>query len=349
MTGVRARGEVVRWFILENVGNNPTEIARVAAERFGVTRQAIHKHLQRLVTEGALEESGQTRSRVYRLAALSAWRREYPIRPGLSEDQVWREDVRPVLGDLPPNAINLWQHGLTEIFNNALDHSNADRIVIRIEKTAVDTVMRIADDGIGIFRKIQDELGLPDPRQAVLELSKGKVTTDPARHSGEGIFFTTRMFERFSIHSGGVRFEHRIDPDHDYTLETGQPDTKGTTVSMTLDNHTTRTTKDVFDLFTDTEEYTFSKTVVPVELAVYGDETLISRSQAKRLLARVENFRTVTFDFNDVPAIGQAFADEIFRVFQNAHPDIRLVPINCSEDIARMIGRARAGADEQPT
>jgi anti-sigma regulatory factor (Ser/Thr protein kinase) len=348
MTGVRARGEAVRRFILENVGNNPTEIARIAAERFGVTRQAIHKHLQRLVTERALEESGQTRSRVYRLAALSEWRKEYPIRPGLSEDQVWREDVRLVLGGMPANVINIWQHGLTEIFNNALDHANADRIVIRIEKTAVDTVMSIADDGIGIFRKIQDELGLQDPRQAVLELSKGKMTTDPTRHSGEGIFFTTRMFERFSIHSGGVRFEHRIDPGHDYTLETGQPDAKGTTVSMTLDNHTSRTTKDVFDRFTDTEEYTFSKTVVPVELAVYGDENLISRSQAKRLLARVENFRTVTFDFHDVPSIGQAFADEIFRVFQSQHPDIRLVPINYSEEIGKMIGRARSGTVKSP-
>jgi anti-sigma regulatory factor (Ser/Thr protein kinase) len=282
------------------------------------------------------------------LAALSEWRKEYPIRPGLSEDQVWREDVRLVLGGMPANVINIWQHGLTEIFNNALDHANADRIVIRIEKTAVDTVMSIADDGIGIFRKIQDELGLQDPRQAVLELSKGKMTTDPTRHSGEGIFFTTRMFERFSIHSGGVRFEHRIDPGHDYTLETGQPDAKGTTVSMTLDNHTSRTTKDVFDRFTDTEEYTFSKTVVPVELAVYGDENLISRSQAKRLLARVENFRTVTFDFHDVPSIGQAFADEIFRVFQSQHPDIRLVPINYSEEIGKMIGRARSGTVKSP-
>ncbi len=347
MTGLRTRGEDVRRFILQNVASNPGDIARKAADHFAVTRQAIGKHLQRLVAEGALEEFGQTRSRVYRLAALSDWRKEYPIRPGLAEDQVWREDVRPALGDMPDNATHIWQHGFTEMFNNAIDHAAARSIVVSIGKTAVDTTMSVADDGVGIFRKIQDELGLLDQRQAVLELSKGKVTTDPTRHSGEGIFFTTRMFERFSIHSGGVRFEHRMDPDHDYTLETGQPGAKGTTVTMTLDNLTSRTTKEVFDRFTDTEEYTFSKTVVPVELAVYGDENLISRSQARRLLARVENFRTVTFDFNGVPTIGQAFADEIFRVFQNEHPDIRLVPVNCSDEIARMISRVRPGAGKQ--
>lgn len=349
MTGVRTRGEDVRRFILQNVASNPADIAKVTAEHFGVTRQAISKHLQRLVADRVIEESGRTRNRTYRLATLSLWSREYPIRPGLAEDQVWRTDVRSVLGELPDNATHIWQHGFTEIFNNAIDHADARSIVVSIEKTAVDTTMSVADDGIGIFRKIQDGLGLLDQRQAVLELSKGKVTTDPTKHSGEGIFFTTRMFERFSILSGGVRFEHKIGLRPDYALETGKQNAKGTMVTMTLDNHTSRTTKDVFDQFTDTEEYTFSKTVVPVELAMYGDENLISRSQAKRLLARVENFKTVTFDFHDVPTIGQAFADEIFRVFQNAHLDIRLVPINYTEEIGRMIGRARAGASEPPT
>ncbi len=348
MTGKRSRGEKVRRFILQNVASNSGDIAKVAAERFGVTRQAINKHLQRLVAERALEESGQTRSRAYRLATLSEWTKEYPTGPGLAEDPAWREDVHPALGNLPDNATRIWQHGFTEIFNNALDHADARHIVVSIEKTAVDTTLSIADDGIGIFRKIQDELGLLDERHAVLELSKGKLTTDPAKHSGEGIFFTTRMFEIFSIRSGDVCLTHRAGFKQDYTLET-EESTKGTAVTMALNNRTSRTTKKVFDQFTDVEEYTFSKTVVPVELARYGDENLVSRSQAKRLLARVEKFRTVMLDFKDVPAIGQAFADEIFRVFEDQHPETRLVPINHSEEIGRMIRRARAGARERPT
>jgi hypothetical protein len=71
-----------------------------------------------------------------------------------------------------------------------------------------------------------------------------------------------------------------------------------------------------------------SETVVPVNLARYGNENLISRSQAKRLLARLELFKTVLFDFSNVPTIGQAFADEIFRVFAASHPEIELVPIH---------------------
>ncbi|MEX2149030.1 MAG: DUF4325 domain-containing protein [Steroidobacteraceae bacterium] len=346
MTRVRARGEEVRKFILQNLEKHPNEIAKIAAEKFGVTRQAINKHLQRLVTEKAITELGKTRNRTYQMATLSEWNKAYLIAPGLAEDTVWREDVRPALGEMPDNVIGIWQFGFTEIFNNALDHAGAKGIHVKVEKTAIATTINIYDDGIGIFKKIQDTLGLMDERHAVLELSKGKLTTDPKKHSGEGIFFATRMFDEFSILSGSVYFSHKIDYKHDYALETGKEQATGTSIYMTLNNHTSRTTKKVFDQFTDAEEFTFSKTIVPVELARYGDENLVSRSQAKRLLGRVEKFKTVMFDFTDVPTIGQAFADEIFRVFQNQHPDIKLIPVSYNAEIGQMIERALSGGAE---
>ena len=91
----------------------------------------------------------------------------------------------------------------------------------------------------------------------------------------------------------------------------------------------------------------FNKTVVPVKLAQYGDESLVSRSQAKRLLARVDRFQTVIMDFKDVETIGQSFADEIFRVFQRQHPEITLFAVNTSEEVAGMITRAKS-APAQP-
>jgi hypothetical protein len=111
---------------------------------------------------------------------------------------------------------------------------------------------------------------------------------------------------------------------------------------MKLNNHTSRTTKKVFDQYSD-EDYGFTKTVVPVKLAQYGQDKLISRSQARRLLARVELFKTVLFDFKGVESIGPAFADEIFRVFALEHPEIRLIPTTASSAVKRMVGRARPG------
>ena len=118
----------------------------------------------------------------------------------------------------------------------------------------------------------------------------------------------------------------------------------GTAVFMKLRNETRRTTKEVFDRFLSGDDYAVTETVVPVRAVRHGDEQLVSRSQAKRLLARVEQFRTVRLDFIRIDAIGPAFADEIFRVFALRHPDVELVAINTNADVERMIARAKGSA-----
>ena len=343
MTRVNSPGENVRRFIVEQVEKHPGSIAKVTAEHFKITRQAVNKHLQKLTAEGCLTETGHTRNRSYKLAALSTWQHTYQIVPGLAEDIVWTNDVSQALGQLPDNVKNIWHHGFTEMFNNAIDHSEGKSIMVTVTKTAASANVMVADDGVGIFRKIQSKLGLLDERHAILELSKGKLTTDPKNHSGEGIFFTSRMFDSFDILSSGSFLTHEHGKPLDWMLEASR-ERDGTTVFMSLNNHTSRTTKKVFDAYVSGDDFDFTKTVVPVDLARYGTDKLVSRSQAKRVLARVELFKTVVFDFKGVDYIGRAFSDEIFRVFANAHPDIELLAIHANSEVKRMIARARSGA-----
>jgi hypothetical protein len=68
-------------------------------------------------------------------------------------------------------------------------------------------------------------------------------------------------------------------------------------------------------------------------------DVLMARSQARRLMARLERFTTVLLDFTGVATIGQAFADEVFRVFSPAHPEITVVAINAQGEVAQMIRR----------
>lgn len=183
-----------------------------------------------------------------------------------------------------------------------------------------------------------------DERHAVLELAKGKLTTDPENHSGQGIFFTSRMFDKFAILSGSVYFSHEFNKVEDWILE-GDKSQYGTSVLMKLNNNTSRTSKQIFDHFSSGDDYAFTKTVVPVRLAQYGDERLVSRSQAKRLLSGVDKFKVVVFDFSGVEAIGQAFSDEVFRVFRNQHPEIELMSLNATKDVEQMIRRAKSTFD----
>lgn len=339
MSKVRAGGELVRRFLIEHVSAHPADIVRVAAERFDCTRQAVHKHLQRLVADGSVVVSGQTRSKRYELAPLVRWSRKYALADGLAEDAVWRADIAPLLGKLPENVLSIWHYGFTEMFNNVIDHSGAASVSLALTKTAAGTTVDIYDDGVGIFKKIQGALDLADERHAVLELAKGKFTTDPANHSGEGIFFTSRMFDRFVIASGEVYFSHEFDKKEDWILQASSA-SGGTLVRMTLHNHTARTLKKVFDKFTFDDDYGFTKTVVPVKLMRYGDDNLVSRSQAKRLLSRFDRFKVVVLDFSGVASVGQAFADEVFRVFRAKHPEVEIVPLHASSEVKRMISRA---------
>jgi anti-sigma regulatory factor (Ser/Thr protein kinase)/biotin operon repressor len=341
MKRVRARGEDIRRFIMQHLEKHPRDVSKVTAEHFGITRQAVNKHLQRLTSEHAIIESGKTRNRIYKLAPLLEWRNQYEITRELAEDEVWRDNIRNTLGHMPENVLNIWQYGFTEMFNNAIDHSSGKFIYVSISKTAMTSEILIRDDGVGIFKKIQTALNLLDERHAILELAKGKLTTDPRRHSGEGIFFSSRMFDEFDILSGGLFLSHKFTDKHDWLLERDRFQS-GTAVWMKLNNHTSRTTAKVFNHYTSGDEFGFTKTVVPVNLARYGNENLISRSQAKRLVARVELFKTVIFDFEHVPTIGQAFADEIFRVFALSHPDIEIYETHANSEVKRMIARARS-------
>jgi anti-sigma regulatory factor (Ser/Thr protein kinase) len=345
MVKLQKRSEQIRQFILDNVEHHPKDVASLAAKAFEISRQAVNKHVQYLVEQKALLVRGTTRSKHYILQPLEQWDQIYALNHSLEEHVVWQQNIFPRLGRLPENVIDIWHYGFTEMLNNALDHSTGNNVSIYFEKTGTSTEIRIFDDGEGIFKKIQRQMELIDERHAVLELSKGKLTTDPDNHSGEGIFFSSRMFDHFTVMSGNVYFSHQHNEVEDWILET-QKSHSGTYVFMKLNNNTARTTKQIFDEFSD-ENYSFSKTVVPVRLAQYGHEKLISRSQAKRLLVRIDRFKVVIFDFEGVETIGQAFADEVFRVFSKQHPGIELLHVNACKDVKQMISRAQFALENQ--
>lgn len=323
-------------FLVRNVREHPADIVRLSADHFGYTRQGIYQHVKRLVDSGVLHAEGQTRARRYSLVTNEI-SRDVELRE-LREDVVWREQVAPSIEGLPDNVLRIAQYGYTEILNNAIVHSQGSKVKLGIRTTAADVQFVIWDDGIGIFRKIKEELFLEDERHSILELSKGKLTTNPARHSGEGIFFTTRSFDDFTILAGNLSFVH-AGTVGDWLVDE-RSFTAGTFVVMTLDLFTTRTLREVFDRYTSRDDdFGFSRTQIPVSLAKYGDENLVSRSQAKRVVARLDRFKEVVLDFSGVATIGQAFADEIFRVFQSDHPDVHIVWTDANEEVTSMIRR----------
>jgi hypothetical protein len=160
------------------------------------------------------------------------------------------------------------------------------------------------------------------------------------------------MFDKFMITSGHLGYSSKREDDGAWLIETEDlfESVKGTDVLMRIPTDAGWTAKEIFAKYegevADDDIRPFAKTHVPIKLAKYGNEQLVSRSQAKRILARFDRFSEIYLDFQGVLEIGQAFTDEIFRVFANEHPNIRLTTVNTGPDVEKMIARVRAHSQE---
>jgi anti-sigma regulatory factor (Ser/Thr protein kinase) len=332
--------EKIKKFILDNISKHPRDIAAVLADEFHFSRQRAHHYLIKEVKNGSIIKTGRTRWTQYFLANGNYIEFIEKIKPNLAEDKAWSKYVKPILLSCPKNIYHICAYGFTEIFNNAIDHSNGTTIFSDIKIGNDKLIIRIIDNGVGIFNKIKSALQLDSVKEAILHLSKGKFTTDPSKHTGEGIFFTSRMFDKFSILSSDIFYTFQ-DEDWFLSPEKNEEFGKGTLIKMEISLKSKKTPKEIFDQYTD-QEIGFGKTIVAVALSTDPNDPHVSRSQAKRLLLGLEKFKTIVLDFKGVNLVGQAFVDQVFRVFQNEYPNIRIHYVNVNEDVESMIKRGLA-------
>ena len=116
-----------------------------------------------------------------------------------------------------------------------------------------------------------------------------------------------------------------------------QDERHGTRVRCEIDANTEVTLNEVFDSISDPEKPGVNRTTIRVSLFQDGGG-FISRTEAKRIGARLESYGTVELDFEGIESVGQGFVDELFRVWQADHPQTRLVPVRANPSIISMIG-----------
>lgn len=266
--------------------------------------------------------------------AEPSWSHELTLM-GLSEDIIWRQ-VKEDLGlDAESSAGRIMGYAFTEMLNNAIDHSGSETANISWWTTPDQWSFEIRDYGIGAYPNLRTGLHLASDFEAVQELSKGKRTTDSSRHTGEGIFFSSKAVDVFRLTSSGVRWT--VDNlRHDVALGV-VPDVAGTLVVCQIDPQVDRELNDVFRQFTNNFSFTTTRPVV--KLFEIGT-SFVSRSEARRLLDGLDaDFDTVEVDFIGVADVGQGFVDELLRVWPRAHPGKVVVPANMNPAVEFMIQR----------
>jgi len=314
-------------FILEMVDHHPTDIALITAETYHLSLPTVTHQLTALLASGALLCDTHDGSPRYRPAVLSYTSVMVPLQPSIEAQEIWYRYLRPVLHHYPPHITQPATDGITHSLKNVLDHAHSRSVAITIRETIATITITIADHGIGLFNKIQSACHGLDLRTAALELIKGKLTTDPARHRGEGIAVTARLFDEFELQSDGYCCGHAVPltPEQGsgqwYWHQHPTPRPIGTSVRLRL--HTARPLDEIVPAsrwFTTPKD--LSTTLIPVVMLAEGATPFQTRREAQRLLARIDQFKRVVLDFQGVLVIGPEFADEVFRVYPQQFPDI---------------------------
>lgn len=337
----------VRKTILQVAKENKTFKTAVVVNKLkgSISRQYISALISQMVREGLLLKGGSTASAFYALPENSESIIE-TINLRFNRAKIEEHTVFNTLRDrynfirgLPDNMQSILFYAFTEMLNNAIEHSKSENIEIEIKKDRANLTFVINDFGIGVFRNVMKQRNLKSEIEAMQDLLKGKTTTQPRSHSGEGIFFTSKIADLFQLES----FEYRLRVDNqikDVFFEELKPSKNGTRVIFTISLYSKKHLSDVFNKFvTNPGEPGFNKTEILVRLFTQGT-IYISRSQARRILHGLDKYKSIVLDYDKVSTVGQAFADEIYRVFKSSHPNIKIESRNMIEPVKFMVERA---------
>ena len=317
-------------YILNKIHEGCPTLTKTVSEVFEINRATVYKYMNELIEEGIIRKLKRDQ---YEIIAQEFRYHLERAKDELDEEaDVYRSCFEEHIKNLSLNARGIWDYVFGEMVNNVIEHSEASELDLIIKQDYLCTEVRIIDDGIGIFNKIMKYFNLHSIDDAINELFKGKLTTDSEHHSGEGIFFSSKLVDEFFIISDNKVFTHNKYSESDIFSIEGLKDI-GTAVIMRLSNYTKRHARDVFNQYSD-EEGVFIRTVIP--LGTIFDSNPVSRSQAKRICNRLDSFEEVVLDFENVEWMGQGFAHQIFKVFAKENPEIKLTPINMNHDVEKM-------------
>ncbi|MDD8017862.1 MAG: DUF4325 domain-containing protein [Bacteroidota bacterium] len=337
----------VRTYIERTLRNKKEIRTSDIVKACGVSRQFANRTLQELLHEGKLARIGNSNRARYVVlekqiidsAKLkeSVFNRNF-INYHLEEDRVLGQihQQTGILLSLPENILKIVEYAFTEMLNNAIEHSQSKDILVKVKRLDDGIKFTVLDRGIGIFHNIMIRNKLENELAAIQDILKGKQTTMPDTHSGEGIFFTSKLADRFSIKS--FKKTLLFDNTMNDVFLTDTTTLKGTRIDFLISLASTKSISEVFSRYAG-DQFEFSTTEVVVDL-YKASTTFVSRSQARRILTGLGNFQKIILDFKNTESIGQAFADEIFRVWKSYNLEKEIIIRNAGENIQIMIDHA---------
>ena len=325
----------IKKFILDNLSHHEKDIIQAAINHFGISRQAIHKHMNNLISAKKVIAHGNTKGRYYQLMPMVNFSKTIDINNGTTQE-ILKNFVSIHLKSLPLNIQEIFEFSVGALLNNIFDHASALKIYLKIYITHEQAHFILADNGIGIFDHIRSGLSLTSNELAALELAKGDLTTDSNRHSGGELNTIIKLFDLVTIDSSGKSLKYsNYDDDWQIAYSLQQ---KGTRIHLQIEPSSKRTCATIFNRIFKSEE---KKIKIPLNLLDISEYKIVnSRSQAKSVLRNIQKFKKIEFDFNKIDLIGPAFADELVRNVKSKNKTASIEWINCNKTVDLLMKRA---------
>ncbi len=361
----------IRRLVASQAGFKVSELV----EATGLTRQGLHRHIQRAVEAGSIRRVGEGRGTRYEAAGTEA-RTTPPIldlpvpekamaatpdaersaarRPDRGSPDGERFERSDALDGLPedvlPAALALWirQRNPETTFEliEVVEYAVAQLVGNAADHSGSESVQTRA-----WFTGDRLHVEVGDTGIGALERLRSELHLHDYFHAVQELAkgkATTQPASRdgeglFFVPRLAARFQLNangltwiVNNELDDQTVMADPGGPGTRICLALDLRTCRRLETVVAGFK--RGGAIQKTRCSVRLFEHGAE-FFTRGQAERLTANLERFAVVELDFKSVEAVGQAFVDAIFRDWAATHPGTELRPINMPSSVEFMVHR----------
>ena len=122
----------IKQFILENLTRHQKDIIKAAIRKFGLSRQAILKHMNTLISDDQVVAHGKTRDRFYELKPQVNYSNSIDTTEGFDPKSILNTQIFPHLKSLSQNVRELCEFSLSALFYNIHDHAAATQVNYKI-------------------------------------------------------------------------------------------------------------------------------------------------------------------------------------------------------------------------
>ena len=326
----------IKQFILNNISIHQRDIIYTAINQFGISRQAVLKHMNALIDDNKVMAYGKTRDRRYKLKPQVNFNKTIPIDSKFNSYDFIQKNILLHLDSLSKNIYQICEYSIEALINNIVDHANASSLYTKLFLTYSDLHIIISDNGSGLFNNIKSKLNLNSIQLATLEIAKGEVTTDILRQSGDELNTVLSLFDQVRIDSSGLSLIYTSKNkkwDIGYSKQI-----QGTRIHLQINPNSNKTCEHIFkNIFRHPNQII----CIPLNLLNEPEKnSLNSRSQVKNIFWNITFLEEIHFDFNQIELIGPAFADELVRQSRAINGQVIIKWINCCKTIDMLMNRA---------